>query len=197
MDRFETIDTSLTLPAGEAVAQLAVALRPVRQAGRGQVDRGAEPGPDSGETRDEREPGIDSRDRAGDRTATKESEGGAGPGKKATDPKALAEQGPAIRETLHHYERSLEERDLKSFARLWVALPPKELQDFERSLRDVRSQSIEIEENGLELDGNQATVRFREKRSIEPVSGERTRTDRTRIMVMRRIGAEWLIQSLR
>lgn len=196
--RFETVDTTLALLAGDPVAQLAVALRPSKPTTPAEdgdddtadrlTDRPLGPG-DREVTSDDREAKEDAQVKAETKPEPEK--------KKPADPGVVAAESPKILQTLRQYEQALEERDVKSFARLWVALPPKELKDFESSLREVRSQKIEITENGIELVDNQATIRFREKRSIEPVSGKGTNSDRNRVMTLRRIGGDWLIQSVR
>lgn len=104
---------------------------------------------------------------------------------------------PQVERTLATYRESLQQRDVKQFARLWVSLPARELQEFEASFEKIESQTVEILETSIEIEGNQATVRFHEKRRTRPQGGSDVVTARDRVMKLRRIGTgEWLIASL-
>jgi hypothetical protein len=104
---------------------------------------------------------------------------------------------PRVRRTLELYRESLEQRDVKKFARLWISLPAKELAEFESNFGRIASQTVEIDETSLEVDGNDATLRFHEKRRVRPEGGRDVVSARDRVMKLRRIGnAEWLIASL-
>ena len=110
---------------------------------------------------------------------------------------AETRERPHIEGTLEAYRQSLEQRDVKQFARLWVSLPARELQDFEAGFEKIESQAVEIVTSNLEVEGNQATLRFHEKRRVRPKSGSDVVSARDRVMKLRRIGnGEWLIASL-
>ena len=102
-----------------------------------------------------------------------------------------------VRKTLRQYEAALEALDMGAFARLWVSLQPAEREKYERGMTDIVSQSIEITEGSLVLNGNRATVDFHEVRRIQPREGKPIPADRNRTMKLRRMSSgEWLIVSI-
>src|SRR5690606_20837769 len=104
---------------------------------------------------------------------------------------------PHIERTLEAYRQSLEQRDVKQFARLWVALPARELQEFEASFEKIDSQNVDVSGSDIEVQGNKATMRFHAKRRVHPKGGSDVVSARDRVMKLRRIGTgEWLIASL-
>ncbi|MEZ4648000.1 MAG: serine/threonine-protein kinase [Candidatus Eisenbacteria bacterium] len=103
-----------------------------------------------------------------------------------------------VRNTLRLYEAALESRNVSAFARLWVSLQPAEREKFERAMTDIVSQSIEITEGSLVLNGNRATLEFHEVRHIQPREGKPIEADRNRTMTLRRMSSgEWLIVSMK
>ncbi|MEZ4652139.1 MAG: PEGA domain-containing protein [Candidatus Eisenbacteria bacterium] len=110
---------------------------------------------------------------------------------------AAEQEKPQVRRTLQLYRESLEQKDVKTFARLWIALPARELEEFQSSFERIESQTVEVSETGLEIKGNQATLRFHEKRRIRSEDRREVVSARDRVMKLRRIGdGEWLIASL-
>jgi serine/threonine-protein kinase len=114
---------------------------------------------------------------------------------------ALPTQPPApvvsdeqkIRETLDVYRQAQNTLDAALYARVYPSLSGASRQRIEEAFRNLRSQTLEIDIQAIEITGSTARARIFERRTAVPRIGSEQRDQRSRTVVLEKRGESWLI----
>lgn len=179
-------------------------------------DSHSDPGSQTAGSVTSSDPPPDSRANTGTSSATDPTPGdpktggvdverGSGDGTRTTDPPASGgDAGADVASASRHaialmvssYHRTLQDLDIESFAALWLD-PGKTRSEFSRAFRDVKSQTIQLTEAPrIELSGDQAVVRLRDRRRQVMQVGPTFENEFEVLMRMRQAGGAWKIEKV-
>jgi hypothetical protein len=98
-----------------------------------------------------------------------------------------------VRETLGQYRASQIALDVGAYARVYPALSGATRARVEEAFRNLRSQSLELDIQSIEVTGNRATARVYETRTAVPRIGSEQRDQRARTIRLEKRGDSWVI----
>lgn len=100
-----------------------------------------------------------------------------------------ASEQERIRETVRAYEKAWGSLDANLYARVF----PSGVANFEQSLKNIRSQSVEIQIRRIEVVGTRATVEGHEKIVAQPRAGVEHRGGGDIVLRLEKRGDAWVI----
>ena len=109
---------------------------------------------------------------------------------------AQAEKGgvdPGVRNALQQYATALESLDADAVKKVQ---PSIDVEGLKRAFREMRSLDVDIDNvKVLSIDQNSARVSCRVAQTLTPKAGSRQTTTVTRVLLLRRQDAAWIIQA--
>jgi hypothetical protein len=101
-----------------------------------------------------------------------------------------------VRNVIALYEQALEGLDVDRYARIWVSLDPAAQRRLKSSFSDLRSQTVDVQIQNIEVGGSSASVQLREKRTLSFKAGPGQSLDREMTMHLVKREDRWLIEKL-
>jgi serine/threonine-protein kinase len=98
-----------------------------------------------------------------------------------------------VRETLAQYRQSQNSLDVALYARVYPAISGATRARVEEAYRNLRSQTLELDIQSVEVTGNRATARVFETRTAVPRIGAEQRDQRNRVIRLEKRGESWVI----